>query len=218
MAKKHYHIAVLGNIASGKTTASQYLSQKLKAQLIDADLFEENPFLQMYVNDRPRWSFATELYFTRARLKKLSGVKNLLRKNSVVVDSGLFMSCWIYAKNHLKQGTMTAAEWQFYLDLIEDMKKNTYDDEDLVVILKAPTQVLLKRIDVRGRDFEKAYDKEYLLQLGDRLDELAEKLRSEQKPIMEFDSAKYDLRKEKDLKIFVKEVKKALSLKPTPVR
>lgn len=208
--RKNYHIVVLGNIASGKTTASQLLAKELKATLVDADLFEENPFLQMYVNDRPRWSFANELYFTRSRLKKLANVKTILKKSTVVVDSGLWMSTWVYARNHLKQGTMTAAEWQFYLDLTYDIKKNTYDDEDLVVLLKAPAQLLLKRIDIRGREFEKAYDKEYLLQLGDRLDELAEKLSSEQKPMMIFDSEKYDLRKPKDLKYFVKCVKQAL--------
>lgn len=208
--KKHYHIAVLGNIASGKTTASQILASKLAAHLVDADLFEENPFLQMYVNDRPRWSFATELYFTRARLKKLSEIRNLLKDKHVVVDSGLLMSCWVFAKNHLKQGTMTAAEWQFYLELIDEMKKNTYDDEDLVIILKATPNILLKRIAQRGRDFEKAYDKEYLLQLGDRLEELAERLKSEQKNILEFDATKYDLRKEKDQKVFVTSVKKTL--------
>lgn len=211
VVKKHYHIAVLGNIASGKTTASQILAEKLKGYLVDADLFEENPFLQMYVNDRPRWSFATELYFTRARLKKLSNVKTLLKTSSVVVDSGILMSAWVYAKNHLKQGTMTAAEWQFYLDLTNDIKKNTYDDEDLVVILKAPTEVLLKRIKVRGRDFEKAYDKEYLMQLSDRLGELGEKLRSEQRNVLEFDAAQYDVRKAKDADIFVKSVKQVLS-------
>ncbi len=211
--KKHCHVAVLGNIASGKTTASQVLANKLKAQLVDADLFEENPFLQMYVEDRPRWSFATELYFTRARLHKLFNIKELLKKSPVVVDSGLLMSCWVYAKNHLKQGTMTAAEWQFYLDLTDEMKKNTYDDEDLVIILKAPTEVLLKRIKDRGRDFEKAYDKEYLLQLGDRLNELAEKLRSEQKNILEFDAEKFDVRKDKDAKFLIKNVKRLLKNK-----
>ncbi|MCL5676199.1 MAG: deoxynucleoside kinase [Patescibacteria group bacterium] len=208
--KKHFHIAVLGNIASGKTTASGLLAQKLKAELLDADLFEENPFLQMYVNDRPRWSFATELYFTKARLKKLANLKKILQTNSVVVDSGLYMSAWVYAKNHLKQGTMTAAEWQFYLDLTEDMKKNIYDDEDLVIILKAPPETLLRRIKERGRDFEKAYDKEYLLQLNDRLNELSEKLRSEQRKILEFDANKYDVRRDRDANIFLKSVKALL--------
>lgn len=209
-AKKHHHIVILGNVASGKTTASQILVQSLKAHLVDADLFEENPFLPMYAQDRPRWAFANELYFTRARIKKLSEIRTLLKTSTVVVDSGMFMSVWVYAKNHLKQGTMSAAEWQFYLDLTSDMQKNAIDPEDLVIILKAPTEVLLKRIDVRGRDFEKAYDQQYLFQLGDRLDELAEKLRSEQRKLLEFDAAKYDIRKEKDQKIFVKEVKKAL--------
>lgn len=209
--KKHYLITILGNVASGKTTASQMLAGKLNAQLIDADLFEENPFLQMYAKDRPRWSFATELYFTRARMKKLTDIKNLLKSTSVVVDSGLWMSSWVYARNHLKQGTMNAAEWQFYIELCDDMKKNAYDEEDLIIFLQASSEVLLKRIDVRGRDFEKAYDKQYLLQLNDRLNELCEKFRSEQKNILEFDSQKYDLRREKDFNIFASQVKKALN-------
>lgn len=206
--KKHFHIAVLGNIASGKTTVSKYLAKELKAPLVDADLFEENPFLPMYVNDRPRWSFATELFFTKARLKKLASVKELLKKGSVIVDSGILMSCWIYARNHLKQGTMTASEWQFYLDLTEDIKKNSYDgDEDLVVVLKAQPRVLLERIATRGRDFEKAYDQVYLYQLSDRLNELVEKLKSEEKHVLEFDTGKYDMLTEpRNFKKFLKEV------------
>lgn len=209
--KKNFHLAVLGNIASGKTTVSHFLAKQLKASLVDADLFEENPFLQMYVEDRPRWSFATELYFTRARLKKLSNVRELIKKGNVIVDSGLLMSCWIYARNHLKQGTMTAAEWQFYLDLTEELRKNSYDDEDLVIILRAQPRVLLERIATRGRDFEKAYDQVYLYQLSDRLNELAEKLRSEQKAVLEFDTAKYDmLENPKNFKFFLKQVKDKL--------
>lgn len=210
--KKNFHIAVLGNIASGKTTVSQFLAKELKTPLVDADLFEENPFLPLYVNDRPRWSFATELYFTKARLKKLTAVKELLKKGSVIVDSGILMSCWVYARNHLKQGTMTASEWQFYLDLTENIKKSSYDDdEDLVVILKAQPRILLERIALRGRDFEKAYDQVYLYQLSDRLNELVEKLRSEQKHVLEFDTGKYDMLSEpKNFKKFLGEVKMAL--------
>jgi deoxyadenosine/deoxycytidine kinase len=64
----HHQVTVVGPIASGKTTASQLLSNALNLPLLDADLFETNPFLPGYIEDNARWSFATELFFTLSRL------------------------------------------------------------------------------------------------------------------------------------------------------
>ena len=107
-------VTIIGPIASGKTTASQLLSHELGLPLLDADLFEQNPFLPNYIEDNSRWSFATELFFTISRIKKLTKLKSMLAKSPVIVDSGLVMSHQVYTKNHLVQGTMTAAEWEFF--------------------------------------------------------------------------------------------------------
>lgn len=68
--KKYWHIAVLGNIASGKTTLSQSLAKGLKANFIDADLFDRNPFIELYTADHAKYAFITELFFTHCRIKK----------------------------------------------------------------------------------------------------------------------------------------------------
>src|SRR3989338_958196 len=163
-------ITVIGPIASGKTTASHLLRDHFGWPLMDADLFEDNPFLPLYAQDMSRWSFATELFFTIQRLKKLKRLKRLLKKSTVVVDSGLIMSHQVYTKNHLVQGTMTAAEWDFFCRIIADYQNNV-PAPDVVISLVTPVPLQIKRIKARGRSFEVNYTEEYLAQITDRLGE-----------------------------------------------
>lgn len=209
----HLHIAVIGNIASGKTTASKILADALKAELV-TEPFINNPFLSHFVKDKKRWAFATELYFLRDRLKQHQDVKKLLAKNHVIVDAGMLMGTWIYSRNQFMQGFLTASEWQFYLDLHQDLKKE-YIDENLIVYIKAPPSVSLKRIQKRGREFEKDYDLTYLSQLNDRLEELKAKLLHENIPLLECNSQSCDLCSPKNQKSFIREVKQKLKeIKP----
>lgn len=195
----HHQITVVGPIASGKTTASQFLSQKLGLPLLDADLFETNPFLPGYIEDNARWSFATELFFTTHRIKKLTKISQMLKQSSVIVDSGLIMSHQVYTKNHLVQGTMTAGEWNFFTDIISDYKKDI-PDPDIVIHVTANPTTQLERIKSRGRSFESGYTLEYLQSITDRLGEYAESLANpsadgKETTLLTFDSEKYDLTK-----------------------
>lgn len=188
-------ITIIGPIASGKTTASQFLSKELHLPLLDADLFETNPFLPDYIQDTPRWAFTTELFFTLGRLKKLETIKDLLKKSSVIVDSGLIMSHQVYTKNHLVQGTMTAAEWEFFTRIISDYQSNL-PSPNIVIHLTASPATQLKRIKSRGRSFESDYKLEYLESITDRLHEYAESLANiKETQLLTFDSEKFDLTK-----------------------
>ncbi len=210
-AKKLHHITVIGSIASGKSTAANIIAQTLKAHLVDADLFEENPFVELFVKDMPRWAFASELYFTRLRLQKVKEVLDKSKNQSVVVDAGLLMSTYIYCKNHLIQGTMTTAEWQCYLTLLNALKTKTkVKNPDLVVYLKTSPTTQLKRIKNRGRDFEAAYKLKYLAQLTDRLEELIESFQADHQSYLIFDSEKYNLTKPSGKRALISQVKAAL--------
>jgi len=196
MANKQ--LIVIGPIASGKTTASQLVARELDLPLLDADLYEENPFLPSYIEDTPRWSFATELFFTIARIKKLKVLPRMLKKSSVVVDSGLVMSHQVYTKNHLVEGTMTAAEWDFFSRIIEDYKRDL-PDPDIVIHLTCPPQIQLKRIASRGRSFESGYTLEYLQSVTDRLTEYAASLANAKNvTYLPFDTQEFDLSQEKN--------------------
>ena len=195
MAQGKLQITLIGPIGSGKTTASQILSDKLKLPLLDADLYEENPFLPSYIEDTPRWSFVTELFFTLARIKKLKIIKEMLKKSSVIVDSGLIMSHQVYTKNHLVQGTMTAAEWEFFTSIIEDYRSDL-PSPDVVIHLTASPEVQMKRIKSRGRSFESGYTLEYLQSITDRLTEYTESLANiPGVTLLTFDSERHDLTK-----------------------
>jgi deoxyguanosine kinase len=188
-------ITIIGPIASGKTTASQFLSKALRLPLLDADLFETNPFLPDYIQDTPRWAFTTELFFTLGRLKKLEAIKDLLKKSSVIVDSGLIMSHQVYTKNHLVQGTMTAAEWEFFTRIIGDYQSNL-PAPNIVIYLNVSPPTQLKRIKSRGRSFEADYKIEYLESITDRLHEYAESLANvKETQLLNFDSENFDLTK-----------------------
>lgn len=206
--KKNLHIAVIGGIAAGKTTATQVLAEGLKAEPI-LELFEENPFLPLFTQNKSRWSFATQLFFVRDRLRQASKIKKLLKKSTVIVDAGMLMNTEVYTKNQLIQGYMTATEWQFYLDLVNDLKKD-YVEPDLVVYLKCAPETLLKRIRARRREFERHYDVTYLAQLVDRLEELVGKLTGEGKSLVVFDAEKNNFTKSAGKTALIKEVKKAL--------
>lgn len=188
-------VTLIGPIASGKTTASQFLAKSLSLPLLDADLYETNPFLPSYIEDTPRWSFATELFFTLARIKKLRAVKDMLTESSIIVDSGLIMSHQVYTKNHLVQGTMTASEWEFFSQIVEDYK-STLISPDIIIHVTAKPSTQIKRIKARGRSFESGYTLEYLQNITDRLTEYVESLANiPSTTLITFDSEIYDLTK-----------------------
>jgi len=187
----HQLITVIGPIASGKTTISQFLSRALSLPLLDADLFETNPFLPSYIEDNSRWSFATELFFTLARIKKLKSLPRYLKKSSVIVDSGLIMSHAVYTKNHLVQGTMTAAEWEFFNQIVSDFAESL-PSPNVIVYITASPNTQLSRIKARGRTFESGYTLDYLSSITDRLSEYVEGLANIQHTtLLTFDSEKY---------------------------
>lgn len=190
---KNKLITIIGPIGSGKTTVSNFLSKELSLPLLDADLFEQNPFLPGYIKDTPRWAFATELFFTIRRIKKLKNINRLLKKSSLVVDSGLIMSHQVYTKNHLVQGNMTAAEWDFFSEIIDDYQK-TIPSPDIIVQLLTKPVTQLRRIKKRGRSFESGYTLEYLKQITDRLDEYTRSIQSQKTTtLISFDTEKYNL-------------------------
>ncbi len=192
------HISVLGPIASGKTTTAQRLASALGARYFDADAFTQNPFLADYVGNIPRWAFATELKFTHERAHRAGEIAGMLRDSHVVTDSGLLMSMWVFARQHLLRGTMTPAEWDFFLLLARDMTR-TVPEPDVVVFLDLGPEEQLRRIAHRGRDFERAYTLDYLAQVTRCCRELAARLRQEGHSVIEVDTAASDIRDDETL-------------------
>ncbi len=181
----HFFTTVIGNVGSGKSTISSFLSQYLPARLVDADVFyKTNPFFQDAVANRTRWSLASDLWFLVKRAQAAQQVPAFLQKGPVVQDSGLLMT-WVYANSRIASGHMTHNEMDLYNMLYE---KLTHDlpKESLVIYLNLPIPLLRQRIKTRGREFEiKYHTPRYLRTLQSTLDMLMRRLKNQKTTILE---------------------------------
>jgi deoxyadenosine/deoxycytidine kinase len=71
----------------------------------------------------------------------------------------------IFAKNLNLQGFMEDRDYENYRELFNIMTQ-FLSPPDLIVYLQASVPTLLKRIALRGRDYEKSISEEYLKQLN----------------------------------------------------
>lgn len=169
---------IVGNVASGKSTAFNLCIDAFDAHPIQADtLFQTtNPFAKEYLNDLQRWAFTNELWltFTRANMiaNKLDGEK------LTIIDSGFYMS-WVYTYGHFANGKITKNEWELYQDLFNYFVSQFFTTGvHGAVFLDYPMPTLFKRLKKRGRDYELTYYSiEYLQQIQDGLNELQNQFR-----------------------------------------
>ncbi len=158
-------ITIIGNIGAGKTTTLPFVAKALDADVVEADdLFQTlNPFRDRYLADIKRWGFTNELWMAHKRVGLIKSAVEQSTKENIVIDSGLIMS-WVYTKSHFLSGKMDKDEWAFFNELFTQWSKLSL--KTTLLYLTAPVDVLLKRIQTRGRDYElEMYKKEYLEQL-----------------------------------------------------
>jgi deoxyadenosine/deoxycytidine kinase len=162
-----YYIAIAGNIGVGKTTLTNMLCEKLGWQPV-FEAFNENPFLADFYEDMPRWGFHSQVFFLSQRLKQHHF---LLRRNgSIVQDRSIYEDAEVFAKSLYLQGTLAENEWQTYFDLYKTIAR-VIAPPNLVVFLQASIPTLLKRIALRGRDYELSISREYLERLNERYED-----------------------------------------------
>jgi deoxyadenosine/deoxycytidine kinase len=159
---KHF-VVIAGNIAAGKTTLTQLLSQKLGWEPF-LESVTENPYLADFYSDMIRWSFHSQIFFLSRRL--VHHRQLLERPNSVVQDRSVYEDAEIFARNLGRQSLMSQRDYLVYRDLYEAVI-SILPPPDLVIYLRASVETLQDRIASRGRDFEQNIDPSYLLQLND---------------------------------------------------
>lgn len=154
-------ITVEGPIGVGKTTLSKAIAESQQFHQL-REIVDENPFLNKFYDDIAEWSFQTEMYFLCNRYKQLSDIqkKFLHEKQPVVADYHIFKNL-IFAKRTLPEEEYSKYE-EIYRILTRDMPV-----PNMVVYLNASLETLMKRIALRGRDFEKKIDPAYLQQLSE---------------------------------------------------
>lgn len=158
------HIAIAGNIGSGKTTLTGLLAKNFgwEAQFEDV---EDNPYLNDFYEDMQRWSFNLQVYFLNKRFNQIVEIQQSGR--NIVQDRTIFEDAEIFAPNLHAMGLMTTRDFNNYQDLFRLISR-FLKAPDLLIYLRASVPVLVRNIEKRGRDFENSIRIDYLKKLNDR--------------------------------------------------
>ncbi len=163
MAKQLKHIAISGNIGSGKTV----LTEKLAKHYGWHALFEsvdKNPYLRDFYYDMPRWAFHLQIYFLNSRFRQVSEIRSSERPT--VQDRTIYEDAYIFANNLHRSGYINDRDYQSYLDIFHSMI-NFVLPPDLLIYLRADIPKLVRQIQKRGRDYEYAMRLDYLKNLNE---------------------------------------------------
>ena len=157
-------IAVEGPIGVGKSTLSKAISDTCQFHLL-MEIVDENPFLNKFYDDIEEWSFQTEMFFLCNRYKQLGDIQKhyLAEDKPVVADYHIFKNL-IFAQRSLSESDYAKYE-QIYSILTAGMPV-----PNVIVYLHASLETLMKRISMRGRDYERGMDPNYLRQLSEDYD------------------------------------------------
>ncbi len=158
------HIAVAGNIGSGKTTLTGLLAKNFgwEAQFEDV---EDNPYLNDFYEDMQRWSFNLQVYFLNKRFNQIVDIQQ--SGKSIIQDRTIFEDAEIFAPNLHAMGLMTTRDFNNYQDLFR-LISQFLKAPDLLIYLRASVPVLVRNIEKRGRDYENSIRIDYLKKLNDR--------------------------------------------------
>lgn len=181
------YIVVEGPIGVGKTTLVNKLAEAFDGRTV-LEIFEENPFLADFYGDRDRYAFQTEMFFLLSRYRQQEDFAQDDLFTALSVSDYLFTKCRLFASLTLSDHELALYD-RMYTILSEQVPK-----PDIVVHLHAPLDVLLGRIQKRGRSYEQDMDAEYL----DRLRSLYQQFFShyDETPLLEVDTSDIDFSKD----------------------
>jgi deoxyadenosine/deoxycytidine kinase len=158
------HIAIAGNIGSGKTTLTGLLAKhyKWEAQLEDV---VDNPYLDDFYNQMERWSFNLQVYFLNSRFRQILQIRK--SGKDIIQDRTIYEDAHIFAPNLHAMGLMTNRDYENYKSLFELME-SLVQGPDVLIYLRSSIPNLVAQIHKRGRDYENSISIDYLSRLNER--------------------------------------------------
>lgn len=158
------HVAIAGNIGSGKTTLTELLAKHYGWEPHFEDV-EENPYLNDFYNEMQRWSFNLQIYFLNSRFSQVQEIRDTGKK--VIQDRTIYEDAYIFAPNLHSMGLMTTRDFENYFSLF-NLMDSFVAPPDLLIYLRASVPTLVSQIQNRGREYEEAIRLDYLKRLNER--------------------------------------------------
>ncbi len=158
------HVAIAGNIGSGKTTLTKLLAKHYKWEP-HYESVDENPYLDDFYGEMERWSFNLQVYFLNSRFRQILEIRE--SGKSLIQDRTIYEDARIFAPNLHAMGLMTNRDFVNYESLFELMER-LVTPPDLLIYLRATIPTLVGQIHKRGREYENSISIDYLSRLNER--------------------------------------------------
>ena len=158
------HVAIAGNIGSGKTTLTRLLAKHYRWKAHYEDV-EDNPYLDDFYNQMERWSFNLQIYFLNSRFRQILEIRESGKK--VIQDRTIYEDAYIFAPNLHAMGLMTNRDYENYKSLF-DLMESVTAGPDLLIYLRSSIPNLVNQIHKRGREYENSISIDYLSRLNER--------------------------------------------------
>ncbi|MFQ5886072.1 MAG: deoxynucleoside kinase [Anaerolineae bacterium] len=200
---QHVFIAIEGAIGVGKTTLARLIQDEFEAQLL-LEVFEENPFLEDFYRDRERYAFQTQIFFLLSRYRQQHEVVEETLKRSSLISDYTFAKDSLFAHLNLKGDELLMYE-SVHAALAERIPL-----PDLVVYLRAETDILMERIAFRDRVYERDMDRDYIDAVNRAYEEFF--LTYDHNPVLAIDTDNINIvRNKRDLAYVVGRIHAALA-------
>lgn len=158
------YIAIEGVIGVGKTTLVRRLQPAFDAQIL-LEVFEENPFLSDFYSDRTRYAFQTQVFFLLSRYHQQHvAVPAALAEGALISD-------YTFAKDRLFARINLSGDELDTYNQVHDALADKIPVPGLVVYLRADTDVLMQRIVLRDRPYERDMEWAYIDSLRQAYDD-----------------------------------------------
>jgi deoxyadenosine/deoxycytidine kinase len=195
------HIAVAGNIGSGKTTLTSLLSKHFGWDTHFEDV-DDNPYLNDFYNDMQRWSFNLQIYFLNTRFNQILSFRR--SGKTLVQDRTIYEDAFIFAPNLHAMGLMSTRDFENYFTLF-NMLSSLIQPPDLVIYLRASVPTLVKQIQKRGRKYEDNIRLDYLKRLNERYEAWIESYKLGKMLIVDVDNYNF-IDKPEDMSVVIDKV------------
>lgn len=152
------HIAIAGNIGSGKTTLTTMLAKRYN-WIPQFEPVDNNPYLDDFYADMTRWSFNLQIYFLNKRFRDVVAISK--SNDTIIQDRTIFEDACIFAPNLHSMGMMSDRDFDNYTDLF-NLMMSLVKLPDLLIYIRSGIPNLVSHIQKRGREFEKSIRIDYL--------------------------------------------------------
>lgn len=186
-------IVLSGTIGAGKTTLAEMLGKHLNSKVFYESV-DDNPILPLFYKDQKKYAFLLQVYFLNRRLEDIKAASD---NKFNIMDRSIFEDR-LFFQMMSDQGTATATEVEIYQSLLANMMEKIGEapgkDPDLLIYIHVSFETMLKRIKMRGREYEQVENESYLYdyykELNSRYDDWYQSY--DRGPKMEIDGDKYD--------------------------